>query len=790
MPKNPPDLPHLLPSTNLADRVQVQQTAFSYDVIGRYVCNDWGEVIASLADGGFPFDAVVIGAGMYGGYCAEKLYRLGAGLGLRILVLDAGATLFATHIQNLPQRLGGSVGGPAYNRAREDGSGTQNVVWGMPWISNIPFPGLAYCLGGRSLFWGGWSPRLTTADLANWPADVAAFLTQAAGTAGYDITEAEIGAVPTADFMLPGTFHDDLMAAFQSTKATQPRLTSVTDAPLAVLGSAPDSGLFPFDKFSSAPLLIDAVRNDVAVDAAESDVSRRIFVVPRTQVLRLHLTGSTVTSLDLVTDGMPDTMSIPASCAVVLANGTIEATRIALDSLGIGNTTFGSPRAGNLLAHLRSNITVRIKRTALGLPAAPPKKLETTAFLVRGTGTGGRQFHFQVTAAAVGGPNPEKNMFQQVPDIDTLDQIRANQDPVWITIVFRGIGEMEDTRSLAPDPARSWIDLSGETDQFGVRRAYVNLVPTGNDMTLWAEMDTAAFDLAAALAGDPAGIEYLQSDGIFSPNRPQPNPAGPGTSFWNDGLGTTHHEAGTLFMGKLGSALTDTSGRLHGIDNVYVAGPAVFPTLGSANPSLTALSLARRTAQTIVTDRTMSPPAGFTPLSLDQADWTLVAQPGTSPAVRHLGTLLETAGGYGLYYYTKQQFGDAAFWVEWRELHSGDNSGIYVRAPGPDGASPLTQADALGHEIQIDDLGAGNPAGLDIHRTGAIYGLQGPAAFPARPPGEWNNYLIEMTGPKIEVTLNGVLVNEYTSAREQTGCLALQVHGFPSKIQFRNLQIK
>ena len=268
MPKTPPDLPRLIASTNPADRVQVQQTAFSYDVIGRYVCNDWGEVTASLADGGFPFDVVVVGAGMYGGYCAEKLYRLGASLGLRILVLDAGATLFATHIQNLPQRLGGTVGGPAYNRTREDGSGTQNVVWGMPWISNVPFPGLAYCLGGRSLFWGGWSPRLTPADLANWPADVAAFLTQPAGTAAYDRTENEIGTVPTADFMFNTTFHNDLKTAFGNTVPTQPRLSSVEEAPLAVLGSAPDSGLFPFDKFSSAPFLIDAVRNDAAVGAA------------------------------------------------------------------------------------------------------------------------------------------------------------------------------------------------------------------------------------------------------------------------------------------------------------------------------------------------------------------------------------------------------------------------------------------------------------------------------------------------------------------------------------------
>jgi choline dehydrogenase-like flavoprotein len=791
MPKNPPDLPRLLASTNPTDRVQVQQTAFSYDVLGRYVCNDWGEVAANLADGGFPFDAVVIGAGMFGGYCAEKLYRLGADIGLRILVLDGGATLFPTHIQNLPQRLGGTVGGPEFNRTREDGSGTQNVVWGMPWISNVPFPGLAYCLGGRSLFWGGWSPRLTPADLANWPADVVAFLTQPAGAAAYDRTEGEIGTRPTADFMFNSAFHADLSAAFNTAAATQPRLSSVEDAPLAVLGSAPDSGLFPFDKFSSAPFLIDAVRHDVAFNTAQGDVSRRIFVVPRTQVLRLHRTGSAVTGLDLVSDGTPVTpMTIRPSCAVVLANGTIEATRIALDSLGVGDTTFGSPRVGNLLAHLRSNITVRIKRTAMGLPAAPPPNLETTAFLVRGTGTSGRRFQFQISAAAVGGTDPEKNMFQQVPDIDTLDQMRANQDPTWITLVLRGIGEMEDTRSLPPDPARSWIDLSAESDQ-GVRRAYVNFVLSSNDQTLWAEMDAAAFDLAAALAGNPANIEYLQTrTGPFAPNRPQPNPSGPGTSFWNDGIGTTHHEAGTLFMGAAGNSLTDTTGRFHGLDNVYVAGPALFPTLGSANPSLTALSLARRTAQTIILDRTLSPPAGFSALSLDPADWTLVARPGTNPAIQHLGNVLETAGGYGLYYYVKKQFGDAEFWVEWREFNVGDNSGVFVRTPGPAGGDPLNQADALGHEIQIDDLGAGIPPGLDIHRTGAIYGLQAPTAFRARPAGEWNSYFVQTAGTNIKVTLNGLLINDYTSTREQSGFFALQVHGFPSKIQFRNMQVK
>jgi hypothetical protein len=51
-------------------QVSVQQTAFSHDVLGRWVCSTWAEV---SNNGGDPFDVVVIGAGMFGGYIADKL---------------------------------------------------------------------------------------------------------------------------------------------------------------------------------------------------------------------------------------------------------------------------------------------------------------------------------------------------------------------------------------------------------------------------------------------------------------------------------------------------------------------------------------------------------------------------------------------------------------------------------------------------------------------------------------------------------------------------------------------
>jgi hypothetical protein len=154
-------------------------------------------------------------------------------------------------------------------------------------------------------------------------------------------------------------------------------ISEVKEAPLAVVGTAPRSGLFAFDKFSSAPFIMDAVRNDVGVNGGGGDGRRRIFLVPRAQVHRLNMTGTGVTSIDMSVAGVRQSLQLAAGCAVILANGTIEATRLALESLGIGSTQFGTPRVGNLMAHLRSNITVRIKRAALGLGA--PTDLETAA---------------------------------------------------------------------------------------------------------------------------------------------------------------------------------------------------------------------------------------------------------------------------------------------------------------------------------------------------------------------------------------------------------------------------
>src|SRR5262245_1949026 len=152
-----------------------QDTTFAFDVLGRYTCNTLDEAIDSTnpnlpdqADAA-PFDYIVIGGGSFGAVVAARLFNLDQTHSHRILVLAAGPFVRSEHVQNLP---------PDFNPPGKDNDGT---VWGQPWVSDSPmsfnqrFPGLAFCVGGRSVFWGGWSPYLIPSEVADasWPAAVA-----------------------------------------------------------------------------------------------------------------------------------------------------------------------------------------------------------------------------------------------------------------------------------------------------------------------------------------------------------------------------------------------------------------------------------------------------------------------------------------------------------------------------------------------------------------------------------------------------------------------------------------
>jgi choline dehydrogenase-like flavoprotein len=810
-----------------------QYTDFSKDVVGRYVCNGLDEALASATGpGSRPFDIIIVGGGSFGGALAQHLLFRDAFHNHRVLVLDAGPQVLTEHVQNLP-----TLGLLPPQPVTSDPGVPRAEVWGLPWRSNVPigFPGLAYCLGGRSIFWGGWSPELLEAETPTdvWPKSVLDELRLASPIPGdlpyFHQAAEQIGVTETNDFVF-GVLHEALrQQIFDGVNAgsvplavpfadlplhLDPVPLNVPDpnvlkleAPLAVQGAPPRSGFFPFNKFSAMTLLMRAARQAQA-ETGGDDRQKRLMVVPDCHVTGLQtVVEQGVGRVVGVQIGGGVTIAVPDRGVVVMASGTIESTRLALSSFPgtLGYDLIGT----NLLSHMRSNYTFRFPREALTQLPAALRNLEASALFVKGRknhpdGTVGH-FHLQITAAGCKGlgTDSEAELQQKIPDIDTVDNFRSIDDD-HVVITLRGVGELQ-----AANPANR-VTLSGDTDEFNVPRAFVQLGnprdpaqpgethETANDRDLWDAMDATATAVHDVIVGASAAVDLARN---------------------RDGLGTTHHEAGTLRMGTDPAAsVTTPNGRFHHVVNAYAIGPSLLPTIGSPNPMLSGVALARRMGDHLVAPKpapSLEPgfvwlfdggaasfanwqQAGPGAMVLDSNEAIMVAQPGSE---------------FGVLFYAAEAFGDFVLRLQFRVDGLGDNSGVFVRSrdPGlPFPADPRVAANAAwvavdsGFEVQIDDLARSD--GADMHRTGAIYAIPTSGPPPAQTyargsalqPGEWNDYEIVVQGAAYTVRLNDHQTTTFvnpdpargvsSAVDPASGFLALQEH--TGAVAFRAIRLK
>jgi hypothetical protein len=566
------------------------------------------------------------------------------------------------------------------------------------------------------------------------------------------------------------------------------------EAPLAVQAHAPHAGFFPLNKFSTVPLMMKAARTAVT-DSGGSDARKEFMVLPGTHVLALRKARSAagtwrITGVD--TSGGP--IDLAPAGIVVVALGTIESARLALASFD-GSALPTLPLIGkNLIAHLRSNLVIRVPRGAIPGLSATTNELQTAALFVKGRATRANgdligRFHLQISAS--GGGNTvggEDELYRKVPDVDFYDQLRGSTD-THVAIAIRGLGEMEPADPNDFGAHASRIDLDPRADEYGVRRGFVTITTTQRDQDLWAAMDAAMMNVAA----------------VFANGQPFQGPPG------HDGLGTTHHEAGTLRMDPDPTrGVTDPDGRFHHTENLYAAGPALFPSIGSPNPMLTGIALSRRTGDRIMNPPAFAPDPGFDVLfdGTSFGDWTMSTirnQPGRDDPggfVVRRGALESRSGtDLGLLWLTRPAPPRFVLRLQWMMTAPDDNSGVFVGFPDPTKQGYDNTAWVgvdFGLETQIDELA--RPDNAPIHRTGAVYGFKGPDVPPAtRPVGEWNDYEITVDGPDFTVALNGQVVNRFhftgdpqsprrgrPSTPQEPRFIGLQTH--TGRLLFRRIQ--
>ncbi len=137
------------------------------------------------------------------------------------------------------------------------------------------------------------------------------------------------------------------------------------------------------------------------------------------------------------------------------------------------------------------------------------------------------------------------------------------------------------------------------------------------------------------------------------------------------------------------------------------------------------------------------------------------------------GTIQATTGEVGLLC-TTTQFADYILRLEFR-ADEGTNSGIFLRTP-PQPQSPTYDC----YELNIAPPSNSFP-------TGSLVGRR--KATPECEPGQWHMFEIKVEGPKIEIKLNGEVVNTFEEEQYLgKGFIGLQHN--EGTIRFRNISLK
>ncbi|MFK0180192.1 GMC family oxidoreductase [Streptomyces xanthochromogenes] len=488
---------------------------------------------------------VIVGGGLAGLEVARHLAALGVD---DVLVVEAGPARDLLHINSAhdpDQALRtflDPTGDPHFQRSWTSAS--------APHYAGSA--GLRRRLGGRSLYWYGAALPVEDWALTDWPESVVTDLRDSwqGGRPLYERVAADLGVDPAP-----------LVSQQLALQVGEFRLVRTPQAETRF----GDSGRW----YAYSPL--DHWRHPVTGAAIEGPPDIRFLC--GTEVLSVDIGDGQARGVQVREAGSNGAGRRITADSVVLAAGTIESTRLAVQALQVADPG-RTPRLDGLTDHIVQGFFLRVRDSADADAADRGTRGEGASRGPRDVAPGS-----YITACD--------------------DGVRSN---LFVTVE-------------RPEPGVVQFDVRLTGEQLPAAGSHITCEPSGEfpwRTTVTAELaapDRDVIERQRAVLGEVWSLlaadfglaaEPLVFDDFDHPVRTNafvlPESIGAeaseGPFTWSSLLGTEDHEGCTL---RLGDVL-DEHHAFAAVPGLYACGPATFARMGAANPSLTTLALARRLA--------------------------------------------------------------------------------------------------------------------------------------------------------------------------------------------------
>ena len=509
-------------------------------------------------------DVCVIGAGVAGALVACEL----AEAGRSVVLLDTGARLDEAPAERYERVRLGLDPWEWEDPERDAFEASSELAAGVNGSR-------MKCVGGTTLHWNAYAPRLQPADFElrsrfgiarDWPFAYDAIepfyvrAERALGVAGADAPGAPPRSAPYPLSPHPYS-HADSTFFFPAFGAAG---LSLGANPMAVNSEAYDGRSTCLGFATCWPMCPSRAKYTAMVHIRRAEATGNVEVRAQCHVRRLRLAADRrVGGVDCV-DAAGRAESIEAK-AFVLAAGGVENARLLLlsaadgrhrDGLGNASGLVGRTLMSHTLAGVRATLHERVGGHRLGYGT-------TLSWDLYDHATYPHAGNVLLFPSDLQGPTPAQIARADGSWGHALQERVRDGYGYNVKLVAEG--------DMLPHPDNRIALSTTQRDRHG------DPVPV-------VTLRTSAFDEATIARGHEAGRRVL--------SHLQPR------ALWTDQGVFLAHFLGTTAMGTdPGAAVCDGIGRCHELDNLYIAGSSLFPTSGAAHPTLLIAALAIRTGE-------------------------------------------------------------------------------------------------------------------------------------------------------------------------------------------------